>query len=89
MRSALFGFTPDELTAVRLTDRDGELWDALRERAETDGKCRRFVDTLAALRDFAREAEISALLAELYARLDCYAVAAALPDGAGQRPEAG
>ena len=84
MRSALFGFTPDELTAVRLTDRDGELWDALRERAETDGKCRRFVDTLAALRDFAREAEISALLAELYARLDCYAVAAALPDGAGR-----
>ena len=76
-------FTPDELTAVRLTDRDGELWERP-ERARGDRrKCRRFVDTLAGLRDFAREAEISALLAELYARLDCYAVAAALPDGAG------
>ncbi len=81
LRSALFGFTPDELTAIRLTDRDGELWDALNARAAEDGKCRRFVETIAFLRDFAREAELTALIAELYSRLDCYAVCAALPDG--------
>ena len=54
LRSALFGFTPDELTAIRLTDRDGELWDALNARAAEDGKCRRVVETIASLRDFAR-----------------------------------
>ena len=82
LRSALFGFTPDELTAIRLADRDGELWDALCLRAGADGKCRRFVDTLNALRETARESELTALISELYDRLDCLAVCAALPDGA-------
>ena len=29
LRSALFGFAPDELTAIRLALPDGELWDCL------------------------------------------------------------
>ena len=81
LRSALFGFTPDELTAIRLADRDGELWDALRTRAQDDEKCRRFIETIEALRDFARESELTELISELYSRLDCYAICAALPDG--------
>ncbi len=84
LRSALFGFTPDELTAIRLTDRDAELYDALRVRAAGDAKCARFVETIDALRDFAREAEVTQVLGELYRRLDCYAVCAALPDGSAR-----
>ena len=82
LRSALFGFTPDELTAIRLASDKGCLWEALAVRAESDEKSRAFVENISYLRDFARESEITALLAEIYSRLDCYAVCAALSDGA-------
>ena len=81
LRSALFGFTPDELTAIRLAQPDGELWDALLTRAGEDEKCRSFADTIDSLRDFARESEVSELISEIYSRLDCFAVCAALGDG--------
>ena len=85
LRSALFGFTPDELTAIRLASPEGGLWEALKVRAEEDEKCRDFAETLAYLRDYARESPLTALLAELYRRLDCYAVCAALTDGEERR----
>lgn len=84
LRSALFGFTPDELTAIRLAGPDGDLWDALNKRAETDEKCRSFAETIAYLRDYARDSEVRELINELYARLDCAAVCAALGDGAAR-----
>ncbi len=82
LRSALFGFTPDELTAVRLANRDGELWDALNNCAETDEKCAGFVKFIAEMREFARESELTELIAQIYGRLDCFAVCAALAGGA-------
>ncbi len=82
LRSALFGFTPDELTAIRLADRDAELYDALCLRAEEDEKCSRFIGVLRELRSLSRESELTALLAALYEKLDCFAVCAALSDGA-------
>ena len=81
LRSALFGFAPDELTAIRLALPDGELWDALNARAEADEKCRSFAELIASLRDFALESELTELIAEIYRRLDCCAVCAALSDG--------
>ena len=81
LRSALFGFAPDELTDIRLALPDGELWDALNARAAVDGKCRDFTQLVASLRDFALESELTELLAEIYRRLDCCAVCAALSDG--------
>ena len=81
LRSALFGFTPDELTAIRLASPEGCLWEALNIRAGEDGKCADFVRTINYLRDFAREGELTALLGEIYSRLDCYAVCAALSGG--------
>ncbi len=65
MRALPFGFTPDELTAVRREAR-GDFWDALRLRAETDEKCRRFVDVVEELRDLAREESTQGLLRRLY-----------------------
>ena len=82
LRSALFGFTPDELTAIRLANRDGELWDALNNCAETDEKCAGFVKFIAEMREFARESELTELIALIYERLDCFAVCAALAGGA-------
>ena len=81
LRSALFGFTPDELTAIRLADREPELFEALVSRAQTDEKSAKFLACLDEIRDFAREAELAELLARIYERLDCFAVCAALPDG--------
>ena len=69
LRSALFGFTPDELTAIRLANRDGELWDALNNCAETDEKCAGFVKFIAEMREFARESELTELIALIYERL--------------------
>ena len=81
LRSALFGFTPDELSAVRLASEKGCLWEALNVRAAEDEKCRRFTETVRELRELSGEAELTELIGELYSRLDCYAVCAALTDG--------
>ena len=84
LRSALFGFTPDELTAIRLASPEGDLWDALNARAADDAKCREFARTVSELRDLALESELTELLGEIYSRLDCFAVCSALSDGAAR-----
>ena len=83
MRALPFGFTPDELTAVRARTR-GAFWDALCLRAETDGKCRAFVDTVNDLRDLAREESIPGLLRRLYDRTELMASCSVMAD-ASQR----
>src|SRR5699024_9555778 len=55
LRSALFGFTPDELTQIRLASGEGDFYAALCARAESDEKARAFLDTLAGFRDLARD----------------------------------
>lgn len=85
LRSELFGFTPDELSAIRAVERKGEFWDALISRGDEDEKCRAFLYTLEALRDFSRDAELAALLREVYSRLDCMALCCALDDGQQRR----
>lgn len=85
LRSELFGFTPDELGAVRAAEKNGDFWLALCTRAEEDEKCRAFLDTLSSLRDYARDAELGALLVRIYESLDIAALCRALPDGTRRR----
>lgn len=85
MRSELFGFTPDELSDIRAGQRKGEFWDALNEKAETDEKCRTFLETIWYLRDYSRDSELAALLREVYSKLDCMALCCALDDGQQRR----
>ena len=85
LRSALFGFTPDELTQIRLASGEGDFYAALCARAESDEKARAFLDTLAGFRDLARDSELAGLLWTLYDRLDCMALCASLRDGEGRR----
>ena len=80
LRGLPFGFTPDDLAAVRTMDR-GDFWDALRLRAETDEKCARFVSLLGELRDIAREEPTESVLRWLYDRTGLMAACAVLPDG--------
>ena len=81
MRGLPFSFTPDELSAVRTADREGDLWDAVCLRAEVDEKCARFRAAVEELRDLAREEPTEALLRWLYDRTGLYAACAAMPDG--------
>ncbi len=89
MRSALFGFTPDELAEIRLRGGDGEFYDCVRAAAEGGGHCARFLETLEGLREFARDAELPELIREVYSRLDVMALCSAMPDGAERRSQLG
>ncbi len=83
LRSAPYGFTPDELAAVRAADR-GDFWTALQVRAKSDGRCAGFVNTVEELRALSRELSTDALLRRLYDKTGLMAVCSAMPDGGGR-----
>ena len=80
LRGAPFGFSPDELSAVR-TAGPGDLWDALCLRAQTDRRCRRFTDLVAELRSYAREEATDSLLRRLYDRTGLITICELMSDG--------
>ena len=80
MRASPFGFTPDELAAVRASC-GGDLWDAVCLRADEDEKCRRLVTLITSLRDLAREEPTDSVLRHLYDRTGILAACAAASDG--------
>jgi ATP-dependent helicase/nuclease subunit A len=79
LRGLPFGFTPDELSAIRGQSR-GDFWDALCQREQEDEKCRRFVALVEQLRDLAREEPTETVLRWLYDRTGLMAACAASPD---------
>lgn len=85
LRSELFGFTNDELTEIRLMSGEGDFYAALSARAQVSEKARAFLDTLARLRDFARDSELATLIWEIYESLGCMALCSAMRDGEGRR----
>lgn len=85
LRSELFGFTPDELSAIRARDMQGDFFSALTLSADGDARCAAFLDTLALLRRYAADSTPAELLTEIYNRLDCMALTCAAPDGAARR----
>lgn len=85
LRSPLFGFTADDLSAVRVCDREGDFFTALTVSAEQNEKSRAFLETLERLRLFARDAELELLIREIYGELDCMASAAASDGGEAAR----
>ncbi len=80
LRSAPYGFTPEELSAVRAAG-EGDLWSALQERAKEDARCREFIETLGELRLLARELPTDALLRRLYDKTGLMALCCAMSDG--------
>ncbi len=80
LRGAPFGFSPDELAAIRAAAR-GDFWTALCARAEADERCARFVALINELRQAARELSTDALLRLVYERTGLTAVCCAMPDG--------
>lgn len=85
LRSALFGFTADELTDIRLCCPDGDFYSAVVSCAGENEKAARFLSLLDELRDSSRDSELAALVWEIYEKLDCMAICAAMTDGEGRR----
>ncbi len=80
LRSSAFGFSADELTEIRLCDRDSNFYTALRKAAETNEKCAHFLETLDRLRSRAADTPVDELLLFIYNELDLMALCAAMQD---------
>lgn len=85
LRSPLYGFEPDELASIRTADKKGSFFSALVKFAETDDKCRGFLDEMNALRTIAPDMATDRLIFHLYNTTDMLAVMSALRDGEARR----
>ncbi len=81
LRSAAFGFSADELSDIRVTDKKCDFYTALCKAAENSAKCAAFLETVGTLRDCAPDMELGELLRHIYSELDLMAICAAMPDG--------
>lgn len=81
LRSAAFGFSVDELSEIRVTDRKCDFCTALIKTAENNEKCAAFLKKLNDFRDRAPDMELGELLRYVYDELDLMALCAAMPDG--------
>ena len=80
LRSSAFGFSADELTEIRLCDRDGDFYTALKKAAGENEKCARFLETLGRLRTRASDTPVDELLLFIYNELELTALCAAMQD---------
>lgn len=85
LRSPAFGFTADELSAIRSADREGDLYDALCAAAEADEKCRRFLSWLSSLRETAPDLSAAELIWQLINETGLLAMCSAMEDGERRR----
>ena len=85
LRSPLFSFSPDDLSDIRVADRDHDFYTALCRRAETDARCANFLQTLDSYRRLAPDTELESLLWQICDDRDLYALCAAMPDGSARR----
>ena len=85
LRAPCFGFTADELAAIRAADREGDFYTALEKRAERDEKCRAFLERLGELRALAPDLSCAELVWRMINELDLLAIAGAMEGGEGHR----
>lgn len=85
LRSPLFGFTADDLAAVRACDKEHDFYTALTAATETRDDCRAFVKTLSDYRRLAPDLELGALLWHIYDDRNLMALCCAMPDGDARR----
>ena len=85
LRSAAFGFTPDELSLIRAANRDADFFTAMEAAGETNDRCRDFLALLAALRAEATDLSASETVWLVIERLDLLALCSAMDDGARRR----
>ena len=87
LRSPCFGFTADELSAIRAEDKNIDFYDALCLHARRDEKSRAFLDRLGALRAAAPDLGCAELVWQIIGELDLLAIAAAMDEGERRRSD--
>ena len=85
LRSAAFGFTPDELARIRAADKEADLYSALEKAAAEDGKCRDFLEKLSQLRLAVADLSAAQTVWEIIERFDLLALCSAMSDGHQRR----
>lgn len=86
LMSPLYGFTPDDLTVMRLSDKSAGLYRSLYicrgDDSPTGKKCANFLERLTRLRNIAAVSTVDELLEIIYQRTSIVAVTAAVNEGA-------
>ena len=85
LRFPAFGFTADELSEIRASDKNADFFDALTKTAEKSEKCAGFLEKLGLFRSMAPDTELGELLWSIYDELDLTAICSAMSDGAARR----
>ena len=79
LTSPVFGFTAEDLAALRSADRYGSIYEALQKSREE--KAVRFLEQLNYLRDFARLSTVTELLAAVYTQTQLLSIYSSMKDG--------
>jgi ATP-dependent helicase/nuclease subunit A len=85
LRSPVYGFTPDELARIRLADKSAGFYTSLVKAAETDAKCRSFLEELKAFRSAAPEMMSDRLIWHIFNKTGILGIMGALNDGETRR----
>lgn len=82
LTSPIFGFTADDLSALRSADRSVGIYGLL--TASKESKCQNFLSVLNRLRQTARLSTVTQLLSAVYSETHLLPVYSAMPDGEGK-----
>lgn len=85
LRSPLYGFTADELSAIRAADKNADFFTALTKAAGADKKCAAFLQELESYRAVKADESVEKLLCRICETTDLFALLAAMPDGSARR----
>lgn len=82
LRSPVYAFTPDELAALRVDRRTGDLFTCVQASAEAGNqRCAGVLEDLRVLRSLAPDTDCVGILWQIYDRLGLYGLVGAMPGG--------
>lgn len=83
LMSPIFGFTPDDLSKIRIKSRNGFIFHGIMQ--SEDEKCKYFISTYNELRNLSTVLSVEKLLRTIYERTSYASIVQALPDGETRR----
>lgn len=80
LASPVFGYTAEDLAILRSTNRNADIYTLL--VSTDDEKSRKFINTLAYLRQIAKISSVTELISAVYSQTNLLSIYSAMPDGA-------
>ena len=82
LMSPIFGFTPDDLSRIRISKKEGPIYFAIKELSESGNKdCEKFMDKINSYRTFAAVMTVHDLINYIYADTGYTEIIRAMPKG--------